>query len=118
MSRAAAPTVAARKVMIVEDDTLVGMGIRSHLEKMGHNVVGQAATAAEATGLFRDTEPDLVLMDIWLDGADGIELTTELLAHRRCPVIIVSAYSDEELAQRAAAAGVFGYVLKPIVAEN
>src|SRR5262249_7101664 len=86
--------------------------------KLGHSVVGQASTAAEAIELFHETEPDLVLMDIRLDGADGIELTTQLLQSRRCPVIIVSAYSDPELTQRAAAAAVFGYLLKPATADS
>src|SRR5688572_20530893 len=68
----------ARRVLIVEDETLVGLGLKSLLERLGHEVVGQASTAAEAIALFRDKNPDIVLMDIRLDGTDGIELAREL----------------------------------------
>lgn len=106
------------KVLIVEDDTLVGMGLRSQLERLGYVVVGQAATADEAMDLYRDQQPDLVLMDIRLDGTDGIDLAGQLMKIRRCPMIIVSAYSDPELIARASLAGVFGYLIKPVSGES
>ncbi len=105
------------RALIVEDDTLVGMGLRAQLEKLGHKVIGQAADGEEARRFFREMRPELVLMDIRLDQTDGIELAGQLLAERRVPMIIVSAYSDEELINRAAAAGVFGYLVKPVSAE-
>jgi response regulator NasT len=108
------PASGARNVLIVEDDTLIGMGLAAMLERLGHHVVGQAAGAAEALQLFRDGAPDLVLMDVQLDETDGIELTKALLGERRCPVIIISAYSEPELVARATAAGVFGYLVKPV----
>lgn len=114
----AQPSFAPRHVLIVEDDTLVGMGLRSQLEKLGHQVVGQAATAAEAQALFRGAKPDVVLLDIRLDGADGIELARTLSAERRCPMLIVTAFSDRELIERAGLAGVFGYLIKPVSAES
>jgi response regulator NasT len=106
-----------RKVLIVEDETLVGLGLKGQLERLNFTVVGQAANAAEATKLFRDHDPDLVLMDIRLDGDDGIDLAGRLLKERRCPMVILSAYSDPDLIQRASAAGVFGYLVKPVSAE-
>jgi response regulator NasT len=106
------------RALIVEDDTLVGMGLRSQLEKLGHKVVAQAADAEEATRYFREFKPELVLMDICLDQTDGIELAGQLLAERRVPMIIVSAYSDQELIDRAARTGVFGYLVKPVSAES
>jgi response regulator NasT len=107
-----------RQVLIVEDDTIVGMGLTSLLERLGHSVIGQAATATEAVNLYRDRAPNLVLMDIRLDDSDGIELTRRLLVERRCPVVIISAYSEQELITRAAAAGAFGYIIKPISYES
>ena len=103
-------------MLIVEDETLVGMGLKSNLERLGHEVVGQASTAMEAVALFRLHKPDIVLMDIRLDGSDGIDLAGTLLKERRCPMIILSAYSDRELIDRASAAGVFGYLIKPVSA--
>ncbi len=102
------------RVLIVEDDTLVGMGLKGQLERLGHAVVGQAGGANEAKAIFERDKPDLVLLDIRLSGADGIELARELLAQRRCPMIIISAYSDTSLIERAGEAGVFGYLIKPI----
>jgi len=106
-----------RHVLIVEDDTLVGMGLSAMLERQGHTVVGQASTAAEAAQMFRDLSPDLILINIRLDDTDGIELTKQLLAERACPVVVVSAYTEPELISRASAAGVFGYVVKPVAHE-
>ena len=106
------------RALIVEDDTLVGMGLRALLEKLGHRVIAQASNADEATRFFREGKPELVLMDIRLDEADGIELAGELLQERRVPMIIVSAYSDSELIDRAAAVGVYGYLVKPVTVES
>jgi len=106
------------RVLIVEDDTLVGLGLRAQLEKLGHQVVGHASTAAEAKSIYREHQPDVVLMDIRLDGIDGITLAIELLAERRCPMVILSAYGDKELVERAGAAGVFGYLIKPVTIEG
>jgi len=103
-----------RQVLVVEDNSFIAMGLRTDLERLGHRVVGLAATAAEARQAYRDGAPDLVMMDIRLGDDDGIELTRELLAVRPCPVVIVSAFSDAELVSRAAAAGVFGYLVKPV----
>ena len=102
------------RCLIVEDDTLVAMGLRAQLERLGHIVVGDAAGAADAEALFRQKQPDLVLMDIQLGPDDGIEITRRLLKYRACPIIIVSAYSDNDLIDRATAAGVFGYLIKPV----
>src|SRR5688500_9290403 len=102
------------KVLIVEDETLVGMGIQDALTKMGHEVVGQAASQAEALEQFKKSQPDLVLIDIQLDGGDGIELAKEIAQVRRVPMLILSAFSDAELVRRAGEAGVFGYLIKPV----
>jgi AmiR/NasT family two-component response regulator len=102
------------RVLIVEDDTLVGMGLLRQLQKLGHSVVGQAADAAEAREMFREHEPQLVLMDIRLGSDDGIELARDLLKARRVPMIVVSAFAEKELIERATDAGVFGYLTKPV----
>jgi AmiR/NasT family two-component response regulator len=113
-----ATSAGSRRVLIVEDDTLVGLGIRAHLERLGHQVVGQAATEAQAVEMFRTQQPDLVIMDIRLSDADGIEVSKKLMAERRSPIVVVSAFSDAELIKRAADAGVFGYLIKPATLES
>ncbi|HUB27034.1 MAG TPA: response regulator [Tepidisphaeraceae bacterium] len=113
-----ADAVPQSKCLIIEDDTLVAMGLRATLERLGHVVVGDACTAAEAEEVFEKQRPDLVLMDIRLGSDDGIELSRKLLAKRPVPIVIVSAYGDKELIDRAAAAGVFGYLIKPVDRES
>jgi response regulator NasT len=112
------PAATARRVLIVEDETLVGMGLKKDLERLGHTVVSQASNADEARRQFRDKQPDVVLMDIRLDTDDGIELAAELLKERRVPIIMLSAYSEQQLIERAGAAGVFGYLIKPASMEG
>src|SRR5689334_19819374 len=90
------------------------MGLAEQLARLGHEVVGQAATADEAMQLFRDRQPDVVLMDVRLDGVDGIDLAVQLLTERRVPMIVISAFSDPDLVRRAGEAGVFGYLVKPV----
>jgi AmiR/NasT family two-component response regulator len=105
-------------VLIIEDDTLVGIGIKAHLEMLGHHVIGQAANANQAKELFAAQKPDLLLVDIHLDGIDGIELLGQLTKERRVPALIVTAYTDRELIDRAVVAGVFGYLIKPVSIES
>jgi response regulator NasT len=102
------------KALIVEDETLVGMGLQDTLTKMGHEVVAQAASQAEALEQFKRHQPDIVLLDIQLDGGDGIELARQISQVRRVPMLILSAFSDAELVRRAGEAGVFGYLIKPV----
>jgi response regulator NasT len=102
------------KILIVEDETMVGIGLQDQLTKLGHDVVGQAATAMDALAQFRDRQPDVVLMDVRLDGVDGIDLAIELMKIRRVPMIVISAYSNADQIQRAGDAGVFGYLVKPV----
>jgi response regulator NasT len=112
------PPTSVLRCLIVEDDTYVVMGLRAQLEMLGHVVVGDASTAAQAEQLYGQHHPDLVLMDIHLDGSDGIELSAKLLSARPCPIVVLSAYGDKERVDRAAAVGVFGYLIKPVGVES
>jgi response regulator NasT len=116
MTGAATPAISrtSMRVLLVEDDTFVGGQIQACLQRLGHTVVGQPSHEAQALEQFDSFTPDLVIMDVRLDKTDGIDLTGKLLTRRAVPVVIVSAFSDDELIQRAAAAGVFGYLIKPV----
>lgn len=118
LSRLDSSVVGKLRVMIVEDDTFVGMGLKNDLERLGHTIVAHASNAADARKEYAAHAPDLVMMDIRLDGADGIELAAELLDMRRCPMVILSAYSEQQLIERAGRAGVFGYLIKPASIEG
>jgi len=102
------------KILIVEDETLVGMGLQDQLTRLGHDVVAQAASAGEALEQFRLRQPDVVLVDVRLNGGDGVELAIECQKIRRVPMVVISAYSDPDLIRRAGEAGVFGYLVKPV----
>src|SRR5256885_8548394 len=106
-----------RRVLIVEGDPLAQSGMRAQLEKLGHVVVGSASTSAEALRLFRETQPEIVLLEARINGTDGIDLATQLLKERYCPIVVVSAFSDAERIERASTAGVFGYLIKPVSGE-
>ena len=108
------PTGPSYRTLIIENDSLVVFGLKGYLTQLGHIVVAQPATASEAETVFREEKIDLVFIDIRLDDCDGIELAGRLLKVRRCPIIVVSAYSEKELIDREAAVGVFGYIIKPV----
>jgi response regulator NasT len=111
-----ATAIGCYRCLIVEDETLVAMGVRTLLEGLGHRVIATARDAEEAERVFRAEEPDLVLTDIRLGvagGIDGVDLAARLLKIRACPILILTAYSDDELIERASAVGVFGYLIKP-----
>ena len=106
-----------RRVLIVEDESIQGISLENQLQRLGHMVVGHAASATEAMSLFLEKQPDMVLLDIRLDHEDGIDLARKLLKERRCPMIIISAYSEPQMIQRAGEVGVYGYLIKPVTAE-
>lgn len=114
MSDARASGVERLKILIVEDEALVGIGLRDQLSRLGHEVIAQAASAAEGLQMFRDLAPEVLLLDVHLDGGDGIELARQCQKIRRVPMVVISAYTDPELIRRAAEAGVFGYLMKPV----
>lgn len=110
----AMPVARSLRIMVVEDDPMVSESIGALLENLGHSVVARPADAEQALDAFREQEPQLVIMDVRLNGDDGIDLTRKLLRLRSLPVVILSAHDAEELIQRAADAGVFGYLIKPV----
>jgi AmiR/NasT family two-component response regulator len=101
------------RVLIVEDDFLVGEMVRGLLEDLGYSVVGTAGDGHEALDLAHKLRPDVVLMDIEMPRLDGIEATRLVLDQCPTPVVILSAYETPELVQRATEAGVGAYLVKP-----
>ena len=101
------------RVLIVEDDFLVGEMVRGLLEDLSYNVVGTGGDGHEALDLTLKLHPDVVLMDIEMPRLDGIEATRRILDQCPTPVVILSAYETPELVQRATEAGVGAYLVKP-----
>jgi len=92
----------------------VALGLQGQLKELGHQVLDPAANAVEAEAVFRSAHPDLVLTDIRLGSDDGLQLAEKLLKIRACPILVISAFSERELIDRAKAVGVFGYLVKPV----
>src|SRR6056297_1803136 len=106
--------MAKLKVQIVEDEGVVALDIRRHLESFGYKVVGSHASGEEAISQFKTEAPDLILMDIRLQGQmDGIEAAQIIREQFRVPVIILTAYADEKTIERAKFIEPFGYIIKP-----
>ncbi len=102
------------RIMIVEDESIVAMGIKHKLEELGYNVVGVVATGEKAVETALKIEPDLILMDIVLKGdMDGIDAAQKIHNQLDIPIIYITAYSDEEVLKRARITEPYGYILKP-----
>jgi PAS domain S-box-containing protein len=100
--------------MIVEDDRVVARDIKTQVSRMGHSVVGMTGSGEEAVILAAAEQPDLVLMDIRLEGEmDGIEAAQRIRSKSRIPVVFLTAYGNEEIMRRASLTEPFGYLLKP-----
>ena len=101
------------RVIIADDESLIRMDLREMLTNLGYLVVGEVGDGRSAVNLARELRPDIVLMDIKMPDMDGIEAAKMLTEERIAPVLLLSAYSQQELVQRAQQAGVTGYLVKP-----
>jgi response regulator NasT len=103
-----------RRIVIAEDEPLARLDLSQMLENLGHEVVGQAGDGQTAVDLARELKPDLVIMDIKMPGdIDGLGAATLLADERVAPVLLLTAYSDQEFIDGARDAGVMGYLVKP-----
>jgi AmiR/NasT family two-component response regulator len=103
----------ALRILVAEDETLIRLDLRGLLEAAGHEVCAEARDGEEAVALARETEPDVALLDVKMPRLDGIEAARRILDERPIPIVIVTAYGEQELVSRAVEAGVFGYLVKP-----
>ncbi len=102
------------RIMIVEDEGVVALQIRTALEQRGYEVVDTCASGEEAMAHMIETQPDLVLMDMKLQGAiDGIEAAELIRRHHNLPVIFLTAHSENATIERAKQTTPYGYILKP-----
>ncbi|TWA79621.1 PAS domain S-box-containing protein [Azospirillum brasilense] len=105
----------AARILIVEDDRIVARDIQHQVSRMGHVVVGLSTSGEEAVRLAVHHQPDLVLMDIRLDGEmDGIEAARRIREAQRIPVVFLTAYANDDVVERASRTEPFGYLLKPL----
>ncbi len=105
--------LADTRIMIADAEPIIRMGLREMLQEQGYIVVGEASDGQTAIDVAREVRPDVVVMDIRMPGVDGIAAAEILTAERIAPIILITAYPDRELVERARDAGVFAYVRKP-----
>ncbi len=101
------------RIIIADDESLIRLDLREMLTHLGYDVIGEASEGRSAMELARSLRPDLLIMDIKMPGLDGIAAAEELTRERIAPVVLLTAYSDQALVERARDAGVVGYVVKP-----
>ena len=101
------------RILIAEDETIIRLDLRELLERAGFEVCAEARDGVEAVELARSTQPDLAVLDVKMPRLDGIEAARRILDERAIPVVMLTAYGQQELVSRAVEAGVFGYLVKP-----
>jgi AmiR/NasT family two-component response regulator len=104
---------ASPKVLIAEDEAIIRLDLKEMLEEEGFNVVGEASDGESAIRLARERGPDLVIMDIKMPGLDGLTAAERVVSEGLSAVLILTAFSQRDLVQRAAKAGAIGYLVKP-----
>jgi AmiR/NasT family two-component response regulator len=106
-------TIRAMRILVAEDETIIRLDLRELLERAGFDVCAEAKDGVEAVELARSEQPDLAVLDVKMPRLDGIEAARRILDERPIPIVMLTAYGQEELVARAIEAGVFGYLVKP-----
>ncbi|EOM78539.1 response regulator [Rhodococcus rhodnii LMG 5362] len=101
------------RVVVAEDEALIRLDLVEMLREEGYDVVGEAADGQRAVELATELTPDLVIMDIKMPRRDGIDAAQEIATKRIAPVVILAAFSQRELVERARDAGAMAYLVKP-----
>jgi AmiR/NasT family two-component response regulator len=102
------------RIMIADDEAVIRMGLKTMITALGHRVIVTAANGKDALARARQHKPDLLLLDIKMPGIDGLTVAETLAEEMPLPIIMLTAYTDKALIERAANAAVMGYLVKPI----
>ena len=105
--------IPARRVLIAEDEALIRLDLKEMLEEEGYDVVGEADDGERAVALANQLRPDLVILDVKMPRLDGIAAAEQIAGDRVAPVIILTAFSQRDLVERAREAGAMAYLVKP-----
>ncbi|MFL5909075.1 MAG: response regulator [Gaiellaceae bacterium] len=101
------------KILIAEDETLIRLDLRAILERHGFTVCAEARDGLEAVELARAAQPDAALLDLRMPNLDGIEAARRIYAERPIPIVMLTAFDDRAVVEKAVAAGIFAYLVKP-----
>ena len=103
----------ATRVVIAEDEAIIRLDLKETLEEEGYEVVADTGRGDEAVQLVKDLEPDIAILDIKMPGLDGLSAAREITTERRAAVLILTAFSQRDLIERARDAGALAYLVKP-----
>ena len=117
-SEAPAESTTPRRVLVAEDEALIRLDLAEMLKEEGYEVVGQAGDGQEAVELAESLKPDLVIMDVKMPRRDGIDAAREIAEKRIAPIVVLTAFSQRELVERARDAGAMAYLVKPFSATD
>jgi response regulator NasT len=106
------------RILIADDESIRLLSLRAQLAALGHRVVAEASTGEEAVALAVSTHPDLAILDIKMPLGDGIEAAERITQARPIPIILLTAYSEAQLVERAAQANIAAYLMKPVSEED
>jgi two-component system, response regulator PdtaR len=106
-------TTTRRRVLVAEDEALIRLDLKEMLEEEGYDVVGEAGDGEQAVRLAEELKPDLVILDVKMPVLDGISAAEQIVAQRIAPVVMLTAFSQRELVERAVEAGAMAYLVKP-----
>ena len=106
------------KILIADDEALLRLDLREMLEEAGHTVAGEAENGKIAVSLAERERPDLVIMDVKMPEMDGLEAAKLIGEAKLAPVLLLTAYSQQEIVQEATNSGVFAYLVKPVREEE
>jgi two-component system, response regulator PdtaR len=112
------PTGTARRVVIAEDEALIRLDLAEMLGEEGYDVVGQAGDGETAVALAEAHRPDLVVLDVKMPRLDGIAAAQRIAEQRIAPVVILTAFSQRDLVERARDAGAMAYLVKPFTKDD
>ncbi len=107
-----------QRVLLAEDEALIRLDLAEMLTEAGYDVVGQASNGEEAVSLAESLRPDLIIMDVKMPDMDGLTAAETIGEQRICPVIMLTAFSQKELVERARDAGVMAYIVKPFTVSD
>jgi AmiR/NasT family two-component response regulator len=107
------PDTPTRRVLVAEDEALIRLDLKEMLEEEGYAVVGEAADGEQAVEMAGRLRPDLVILDVKMPKMDGISAAERIAGERVAPVVILTAFSQRDLVERAREAGAMAYLVKP-----
>ena len=106
------------RILIADNESIIRMDLKELLEEAGHEVIGEAADGLKAVELTRKLKPDLVIMDIKMPEMDGIAAAKMISNEKLAPVLLLTAYSQKEIVEKAKDSGVLAYLVKPVKESN